>query len=145
MKKIKPQWEVARDEWLADLLKTASGDQVEFFRELLRSRHFEDFEAIKMVFGWRCPAAQKVWRSANKTGEKLGTHQAVEYLLRVVLGVPTDGSIEVNKLQKDTKREIQDLIVIGIEQGHVVSNSEGIRDAARAAVNDTFKKLGLKV
>jgi len=79
------------------------------------------------------------------TGDKLGTHQAVEYLIRVVLGIPIDGSETGHEFDPGTKKEIQDLVVIGFGQGHVDSSSSGIRDAARLAVNDTFKKLKFSV
>lgn len=144
MKKTKEEWEIAREKWLEQLQASATQDQRQLVRELRDSGLFNTFEIIQQTFGWRCPAAQKVWSVSNKTGEKLGTHEAVEYLLRVVLGVPTDGSASERSFHRDTKKHIQDLVVLGHEKGHVTSDSDNIRDAARMAVNGTFKKLGLK-
>lgn len=145
MKKQKADWEIAREQWFEELKSRSTQDQRALYSELRESGEFNAFEMIKITFGWRCPTAAKIWSVSNKTGEKLGTHQAVEYLIRVVLGIPTDGSVTGLSFQKDTKKEIQDLVVTGHELGHVASGSSSIRDAARMAVNDTFKKLRFKV
>lgn len=145
MKKPRAEWEIARETWLKELQERATPEQRQYFRELKDSGLFNPFEIIQMAFGWRSPTAKKVWSVANRTGEKLGTHQAVEYLLRVVLGIPVDGSVTEIQFHKDTKREIQALVVVGYEKGHVRSDSASIKDAARVAVNDTFKKLGFSV
>ncbi|MBS1959964.1 MAG: hypothetical protein JST80_10860 [Bdellovibrionales bacterium] len=142
MKKQKPQWKIAREQWLDELNAAATTEQRKHVRELVQSELFNDFEIICRVFGWRCPTAAKVWSVDNKTGEKLGTHEAVEYLLRVVLGISLDEPTDP-PFSKEIKKQIQDLVVLGYEKGHVVSSSSSIRDAARVAVNDTLKKIGV--
>ena len=144
MKKIRPEWEVARDRWLTDLQSTATKEQRTHYNELRESGLFEPLEMIQRAFGWRCPTAEKVWTVDNKTGEAMGTHEAVEYLLRVVLGIPTDGSKVDVELGRESKKNLQALVITGYEKGHVASESSSIKDAARVAVNDTFKKLGIK-
>lgn len=140
----KPDWEKARQKWLASLSKNATKTQNAEIAELKELGTFSDIEIIFQVFGWRAPVSQEIWNSKSNKIEKMGMNESVYYLLRVVLGIslhPAPKDITITDL---TKSKLKDLIIVGIENGHVETSGKDIGQSVRAAINEVFDRLEIK-
>ena len=141
MSKAKHEWEVAREEWVKALARNATKKQRERIAELKELALFSDVEILFDVFGWRAPLSQKIWNARNQRVEKMGLNESVYYLLRVVLGIPIDGSAKDVSITDETKTKLKELILVGIENGHIETKGEDLQQSARASINEVLKRL----
>lgn len=144
MSKAKYEWEVAREEWVKALARKATKKQRERIAELKELALFSEVEILFDVFGWRAPLSQEVWNTRNQRDEKMGLNESVCYLLRVVLGIPVDGTAKDQSVTDETKSKLKELILVGIENGHIETKGEDLQQSARAAINEVFKRLKIK-
>lgn len=134
----------AREAWIKTLASKATKAQKAEVAELNSLHTFSEFEIIFKVFGWRSPISSQIWNSLTNRKEKMGLNEAVYYLLRVVLDIPLHPVPKHITLTDFTKTKLKELILVGIENGHVETSGRDLNQSVRAAINEVFKRLKIK-
>jgi hypothetical protein len=136
--------EVARMAWIKGLASKATKIQKAEVDELRLLGRFSEMEIIFKVFGWRSPISEEIWKSRVNRKEKMGLNESVYYLLRVVLDIPLHPAPKNLKITDFTKTKFKELILVGIENGHVETAGKDLDQSVRAAVNEVFKRLKIQ-
>jgi len=138
------QWEDAREKWLKAQNQKATKAQLAELRELKSLGTFSDFEIVFKVFGWRSPVSEEVWKARSNRKEKMGLNESIYYLLRVVLDIPLHPVPPRTTITDLTKAKLKELIVVGIENGHVETSGKDVDQSVRSAINEVLKRLKIK-
>lgn len=133
--------EKARAAWAKALESKATKIQKAEYAELKSLGTFSEMEIIFKVFGWRSPISEQIWNSRANHKDKMGLNDAVYYLLRVVLDIPLHPPPKNFKLTDFTKTRIKELILVGIENGHVETSGKDPGQSVRSAINEVLRRL----
>jgi hypothetical protein len=143
-KKVDAAWVKARSDWVAALGKQTTQTQKKEIESLRETKLFNEVEIIYKVFGWRSPISEQIWISANAAGVvPMGLNHAADYLLRVILGIPTHLPSDCESLHPTTTFMLGELLEVGIKNGHVKSGGKDRKQSCRVAVRETMKKLNI--
>jgi hypothetical protein len=138
------EWAKAREAWVKCLALKATKTQKAEIAELDSLKTFSQCEIIFKVFGWRSPISEEIWKSRTNRKEKMGLNESVYYLLRVVLDIPLHPAPKNLTLTDLTKTKLKELILVGIENGHVETSGKDPDQSVRAAINEVLKRLKIK-
>lgn len=137
------EWEKARQSWVKTLASKATKSQKIEIEELRSLKTFSEFEILFKVFGWRSPVSESIWNARSNKKEKMGLNEAIYYLLRVVLDIPLHPAPKLT-LTDFTKTKLKELVLAGIENGHVETAGKDVDQSVRAAINEVLKRLKIK-
>lgn len=136
--------ENARQTWAKTLASKATKIQKSELEELRLLGTFSQMEIIFKVFGWRSPISEEIWKSRTNRKDKMGLNEAVYYLLRVVLDISIHPPPRNCSLTDFTKTKLKELVLVGVENGHVETSGKDLEQSARAAINEVFKRLKIE-
>lgn len=138
------EWEKARETWVKSLASKANKSQKAEVSELKSLQTFSEIEVIFKVFGWRSPVSEEIWKCKANRKEKMGLNESIYYLLRVVLDIPLHPPPKNLTLTDFTKTKIKELVLVGIENGHVDTSGKDPDQSVRSAINEVFKRLKIE-
>lgn len=141
---VNAEWEKARENWVKSLASKANKNQKAEISELKSLHTFSEIEVIFKVFGWRSPVSEDIWKSRANRKEKMGLNESIYYLLRVVLDIPLHPPPKNLTLTDFTKTKIKELVLVGIENGHVDTSGKDPDQSVRSAINEVFKRLKIE-
>jgi len=134
----------AREAWVKALASKATKIQKAEINELRLLGKFSEMEIIFKVFGWRAPISEEIWKSKVSRNEKMGLNEAIYYLLRVVLDISLHPPPKNLTITDFTKTKLKELILTGIENGHVETSGKDLDQSVRSAINEVFKRLNIE-
>ncbi len=134
----------ARVAWVKALASKATKIQKAEIAELRLLGKFSEMEIIFKVFGWRAPISEEIWKSKVNRKEKMGLNEAIYYLLRVVLDISLHPPPKNLTITDFTKTKLKELILVGIENGHVETSGKDLEQSVRSAINEVFRRLNIE-